>query len=125
MIAADSSSLIAYLSGDGGFDIDLIEQAMGAGSLRLPPPVITELLSRPKATDAIDYLLTSTPALEIDPGLWQRAGEARRTVLTNGNKAALADALVAQCCIDADVALITRDSDFRHFARLCGLKLAG
>ena len=27
-------------------------------------------------------------------------------------------------CVDHDVALITRDTDFRHFVRHCGLKLA-
>jgi predicted nucleic acid-binding protein len=39
-------------------------------------------------------------------------------------KAALADSLIAQCCIDADVALIARDGDYRHFAKWCGLRLA-
>jgi hypothetical protein len=45
-------------------------------------------------------------------------------LLLKGLKARLADALIAQCCIDADVPLIARDSDFRHFKRWCGLKLA-
>jgi predicted nucleic acid-binding protein len=36
----------------------------------------------------------------------------------------LGDALIAQSCIDHDVPLITRDTDFRHFAKHCGLKLA-
>jgi predicted nucleic acid-binding protein len=39
-------------------------------------------------------------------------------------KAKVADTLIAQSCIDHDVALITRDGDFRHFAKHCGLKLA-
>jgi predicted nucleic acid-binding protein len=38
-------------------------------------------------------------------------------VLATGFKARLADALIAQACIDHDVALITRDKDFRHFVR--------
>jgi predicted nucleic acid-binding protein len=45
-------------------------------------------------------------------------------LITKGFKARLADALIAQACIDSDVALITRDRDFRHFAKHCGLKLA-
>jgi predicted nucleic acid-binding protein len=44
--------------------------------------------------------------------------------MRKGLKAAVADALIAQSCIDNDVALITRDPDFRHFAKHCGLKLA-
>jgi predicted nucleic acid-binding protein len=47
----------------------------------------------------------------------------RRAVRRRGLKANLADALVAQCCIDADVPLIAHDPDFRHFAAHCGLKL--
>jgi predicted nucleic acid-binding protein len=55
---------------------------------------------------------------------WQRAGDARRLLRKNGYRAKIADALIAQSCIDHDVALITRDADFRHFAKYCGLKLA-
>jgi predicted nucleic acid-binding protein len=36
----------------------------------------------------------------------------------------LPDTLIAQSCIDHDVALIARDEDFRHFAEHCGLRLA-
>ncbi len=45
-------------------------------------------------------------------------------VKRSGCKAALGDALIAQACIDADVALLTRDTDFAAFAELGGLKLA-
>ena len=41
-----------------------------------------------------------------------------------GLKARLADALVAQSCIDHGVSLIARDADFRHFARFGRLVLA-
>ena len=123
MIAADASSLIAYLSGERGHDVSLIERAIEVQSLRLPPPVITELRSRPRAAASVDYVLATTPILGIDVGFWERAGEARRAILSHGHKAALADTLIAQCCIDADVALITRDKDFRPFVAWCGLKL--
>ena len=36
----------------------------------------------------------------------------------------LADTLIAQCCIDADIPLIAHDRGFRHFATHCGLQLA-
>jgi predicted nucleic acid-binding protein len=38
-------------------------------------------------------------------------------------KAKLADTLIAQLCIDHEVPLITRDRDFSHFQKFCGLKL--
>ncbi len=52
------------------------------------------------------------------------AGSARRLRKQKGLRAKIADTLIAQSCIDHDVALITRDGDFRHFAKHCGLKLA-
>jgi predicted nucleic acid-binding protein len=44
-------------------------------------------------------------------------------VLASGRKARLGDALIAQSCIDAKVPLLTRDRDFRAFARAAGLRL--
>ena len=122
MIGADTSSLIAYLAGAGGDDVALIGDAMAADELRLPPPTVTELLSKPSAP--LDYLLHTVPLLDVSPGFWERAGRTRGLLRAKGLKAALADSLIAQCCIDADVALIARDGDYRHFAKWCGLKLA-
>lgn len=65
----------------------------------------------------------SLPLLPIDDGYWKRAGELRRSVLEAGLKANIADALIAQICIDNNTALITYDADFRHFIS-AGLKLA-
>jgi predicted nucleic acid-binding protein len=62
--------------------------------------------------------------LEILPGFWQRAGATRASLLAKGIAAKLPDTLIAQSCIDHNVPLITRDTDFRHFAKHCGLKLA-
>jgi predicted nucleic acid-binding protein len=123
LIAADTSSLIAFLSGGAGPDVDRIESELADDRLFMAPPVISELLSKPKAGAAYD-LVGRLKLLEITEGHWQRAGVNRALLLTKGLKAKFADALIAQCCIDADVPLIARDGDYRHFARWCGLKLA-
>jgi predicted nucleic acid-binding protein len=57
-------------------------------------------------------------------GFWDRAGETRRVLLAKGLKAQTLDTLIAQFCIDSETPLLTLDSDFRHFATHCGLKLA-
>jgi predicted nucleic acid-binding protein len=44
-------------------------------------------------------------------------------VLAAKRRARLGDALIAQSCLDHQVRLITRDRDFRHFARAAGLRL--
>jgi hypothetical protein len=123
LIAADTSSFVAYLAGDAGKDVELIESAMADETLVLPPPVFAELRSKPDRA-AIESPLARLPLLELKQGFWARVGDARRLLLVKGLKAAMADALIAQCCIDADVALIARDRDYRHFERWCGLKLA-
>jgi predicted nucleic acid-binding protein len=123
MIAADTSSLVAYFNGRPGADAERLAAALAAGDLVLPPAVLTEILSDPNST-AVDEQIPQLPMLDIHDGYWIRAGHARRVVLSKGFKARVADALIAQSCIDHDVPLITRDRDFRHFVAHCGLKLA-
>jgi len=124
VIAADSSSLIAYLSGAAGRDVQQIDDALAGNSLCIPPVVITEILSDPKQTPGLHASLVACPLLEITFGYWERAGHLRAQLLTLRLGAKIPDTLIAQSCIDHDVALITRDGDFRHFAKHCGLKLA-
>jgi predicted nucleic acid-binding protein len=68
--------------------------------------------------------LRELPVLDVLPDYWIRAAANRATLMSRKLRARLADALIAQSCIDHDIALITRDGDFRHFAKHCGLKLA-
>jgi predicted nucleic acid-binding protein len=124
LLAADSSSLIAYLVGDNGPDVDRIAAALDSTELCLPPVVVTELLSDAKARAVLAPQLAACTLLEILPGYWERAGATRATVLAKGFKANIPNTLIAQSCIDHNVSLLTRDTDFRHFARHCGLKLA-
>jgi predicted nucleic acid-binding protein len=124
MIAADTSSVIAFLQGQEGRDTQAISDALQNDSLHLPPVVATELLSDPKASGQIRQLIGQLPLLSLSEGFWLRAGQSRQKLLQKGFKARLGDALVAQACVDNDVALIARDTDFRHFVNLCGLRLA-
>ena len=124
MIAADTSALSAYVAGQPGRDVVHLAEALSSGQLRLPPVVITELLSDPSGGNVLGPIISDIAILEITDGYWHRAGETRRVLKAKGLKAKVADALIAQSCIDHDVALITRDADFRHFVKYCGLKLA-
>lgn len=124
MIACDTNILIAYLEGETGADLERADCALAAGDLALPPVVITEILSDPKAATAVKTLLAECAILDVSEGFWARAGALRAVLHKNKLKAGTADALIAQSCIDHDVALITRDADFRHFAKHCGLRLA-
>lgn len=125
MIAIDSSSFIAFLSGVGGADVAAVETALAEKQGCLPPVVLTELVSDPELPKAVGDLLRQLPLLTVSEGYWERAGMLRAKVIARQRKAPLADALIAQSCLDHDTPLITRDLDFRHLARLTGLKLIG
>ena len=123
MIAADTSSLVAFLQGEPGADTDLIQSALDHQQLALPPVVLTELLSDPALPRPVRTLLAGLPILDLEPGFWERAGVLRASVLKRKKKARVADALIAQSCLDQSTPLVTRDRDFRHFAVAAGLPL--
>ena len=116
MIAADTSTWIAFLQGDNGEDAQLLDKALADRQVLMVPAVLTELLSDPKLPSVVAESLSSVPPVDITSGYWQRAGALRAKVLAKRRKARLGDALIAQSCIDRSIPLITRDRDFRAFA---------
>jgi predicted nucleic acid-binding protein len=124
MIAVDTSALSSYFKGERNRETDLIDTALGGGEVVLPPVVVTEMLSDPQAKREMLETVAQFHLLPILEGYWNRAGDTRRLLAQKRLKAKVADALIAQSCIDHNVLLITRDGDFRHFAKHCGLKLA-
>ena len=48
MIAADSSTVIAYFRGEGGRDGQVFDNALASAQLVLPPVVLMEVLSGPR-----------------------------------------------------------------------------
>jgi hypothetical protein len=123
MIALDTSSLVAYLSGEIGRDVGAVDVALAERQACLPPAVLAELLSDPKLPSKTAALFKALPTLPITEGYWERVGRLRADVIAQGRKARLADALIAQSCLDHRVPLVTRDIDFRNFARVRDLEL--
>ena len=118
MIALDTSSLVAYLDGSSGKDVRAVDLALEQHQAVLPPVVLCELLSAPRLPKRARTFFEQLPLLGVLDGYWQRAGLLRARVLAKGHKARIADALIAQSCLDHDVPLVSRDRDFRHFSRL-------
>ena len=123
MIAADSSTWIAFLEGNPGQDAELLRQALTDHQVLMIPAVLTELLSGPVLSSEAAETLSELPMIEVEIGYWQRAGLLRAKVLSTGRKARLGDALIAQTCVDRSVPLLTRDKDFRAFADAAALNL--
>ena len=124
MIAADTSTWIAYLQGEQASDTNLLDRALADRQVVMNPIVLTELLSDPKLDPAVARTLAAVPLLEIEEGFWNRAGLLRAQVLAKKRKARLGDALIAQSCLDRNVTLITRDRDFQAFSSAADLQIA-
>jgi predicted nucleic acid-binding protein len=122
MIAADTSTWIAFLEDAPGPDTQLLERALTDRQIVMIPVVLTELLSDPVLSSGVAETLSEIPMIEVEPGYWQRAGLLRAKVLMR-RKARLGDALIAQTCLDRGLALLTRDMDFRAFADTARLNL--
>ena len=123
MIAADTSTWIAFLEGSAGEDADALDRALEDKQVLMVPVVLTELLSDPKLTSEVAETLAEVPLMEIGSGYWHRAGALRAKVLSRRRKARLGDALIAQACVDGKIPLLTRDRDFLAFADTAKLDL--
>jgi predicted nucleic acid-binding protein len=123
VIAADTSSWIAFLEGSGGEDVWLLDRALEDRQVVMVPVVLTELLSDARLPPDVAETISEVPLLEVASGYWQRAGALWAKVLATRRKARLGDALIAQSCIDQGIPLITRDRDFRAFAVAANLNL--
>jgi predicted nucleic acid-binding protein len=123
MIAADTSTWIAFLQGEQAEDTHLLDKALAGRQVLMIPTVLTELYSDPKLPSEVAETFTDLPMVPTEPGYWQRAGALRAKVVSKGRRARLGDALIAQSCLDHGVALLTRDKDFRTFAETANLDL--
>jgi predicted nucleic acid-binding protein len=123
MIAADTSTWIAFLEGERGQDAQMLDKALEEQQVLMVPAALTELLSDPKLPSGVADLLSEVPIIDIEPGYWQRAGALWAKVLSKRRKARLGDALIAQSCIDRGIPLLTRDRDFRAFVEAAVLDI--
>jgi len=123
LIAADTSTWIAFIQGEAGKDVELLGAALGDRQVLMPPAVLAELLSDAELPATIAAALLDVPMVEIESRYWERVGALRAKVLAKRRKARLGDALIAQSCIDRGIPLLTRDRDFRAFTEAAGLDL--
>ena len=124
MLCLDTSSVIAYLQGTEGIDIDVLDQALLDQVGVLSPVTVAELLSDPHLSPTLRRTILELPTLPIVEGFWERAGLLRANVLKTGRRANLADTLITQSCLDHHATLVTRDWDFKVFVAIAGLRLA-
>ena len=122
-MCADTNCWIAYLSGETGRDTAILDEALSHGFIVMAPAVLSELLSDPLLPAQDEHDLLAIDLLETGEGFWRRAGKLRGSLIQRGYRPKLADTLIAQSCIDHSVTLLTRDRDFRTFAKHSDLVL--
>lgn len=124
-VVADTSIWIDFFAGRSAPEL---EAALQHGLVVLPPVVVAELVSgarRKGERAAIGRLLAQLPVHEAPVDHWIRVGDLRRTLLDHGLSVSTPDAHVAQCALDRDAVLLSRDQIFARIAGRVGLKLSG
>jgi tRNA(fMet)-specific endonuclease VapC len=122
-LIVDTSAWIDFFAGES---IPLLEDALALGAVVLPPIVLAELVSgtrndRDRAT-LVD-LLEDLPIHDTPREHWTRVGDLRRRMIDAGEPVSTPDAHVAQCALDRDAPLLSRDRAFTRIARHTALRL--
>jgi tRNA(fMet)-specific endonuclease VapC len=122
-VVADTSTWIEFFAGRPAFSL---EQALREAAIVVSPIVVAELLSgtlRARDRAAIEDLLREIPTHETPFEHWARVGRLRAELRGRGLSVSTPDAHVAQCALDLDAVLLTRDRVFARVARLTDLRL--
>jgi predicted nucleic acid-binding protein len=122
MIAADTSTWIAFLEGASGQDSQLLERALRDRQVLMIPVVLTELLSDPALSSGVAETFRDSNE-RGRAGLLAARRSAAGESIVDGPQSSPGDALIAQICIDRGIALLARDADFRAFADAVRLNL--
>jgi predicted nucleic acid-binding protein len=122
-VVIDTSVWIDFLGGAGAA---AVEQALEHGVAVLSPIVVSELIigaTTPSQRLAVGELLQDAPLHDTPLEHWIRVGDLRRTLARKGVSVTVPDAHVAQCALDRDAVLLTRDAVFAAIARHVPLRL--
>ena len=123
-VVVDTSVWVDYFRGQG---IPLLDEALKRGAVMISPVVVAELVSgahRQRERAALIDFLEELPLCPDDRGHWLRVGELRRYCHEQGCSTSTPDAHIAQCAMDADALLFSRDHVFEIIARHSNLRLA-
>ena len=122
-VVVDTSVWIDFLA---GASTPFLDEALSNGLVVLPPLVVAELVSgarQQREREAIEYLIGKLPLHETPLDHWMRVGELRQTLRSKGLSVSTPDAHVAQCALDRDAVLLSRDAVFARIARLTPMRL--
>jgi predicted nucleic acid-binding protein len=123
-IVVDTSSLVDWFAGK---EDSLLENALAQGTVVLPPIVVAEVVSgatRAEQRRALGELLQDLTVHETPLEHWIAVGDLRGQLRRRGLTVSTTDAHVAQCALERDAVLLTRDAVFAQIAHHVKLRLA-
>ncbi len=122
-ILVDTSSWIAYFNHG---EHSIIDEALREGRVYLSGLIAAELTSgklSPSQRSAVESFLGDLPLFEDDLQHWCRVGRLRAQLLSKGLTVSTPDAHVAQCAMDLQGDLLTRDKIFLKIANKVALTI--
>ncbi|HKS23930.1 MAG TPA: PIN domain-containing protein [Thermoanaerobaculia bacterium] len=123
-VVIDASVWIDYLS---GAKIQSVDDAVTDDLAVIPPLVVAELVTgalTPAMREAVGELLQDVWVHETPLEHWIDVGTLRRLLGRKGINATVPDAHIAQCALDLEASLLTRDKIFAEIAKHTRLRLA-
>jgi tRNA(fMet)-specific endonuclease VapC len=122
-VVVDTSVWIEFFAGR---PVPSLEEALAQGSVVLSPLIVAELVSgarRSRDRESIAGLMRELPLHETPLDHWVRVGDLRRQLSGRGLAVSTPDAHVAQCALDRDALLLSRDAVFQRIAAIGKLRL--
>jgi predicted nucleic acid-binding protein len=122
-VVVDTSVWVDFFAGRTS---ELLVEALANDAVIIPPVVVAELVtgaSTPSQRSLIGELLQDAPIHETPLDHWIQVGDLRRRLAGKGLTITTPDAHVAQCALDRDAVLMTRDAVFQRIARHTRLRL--
>ena len=122
-VVVDTSVWIDYFRAGRAIDIDRL---LADGLVILAPVVAAEILSAPLTRAErrdLTALLSSLPLHDTPLSHWVSVGELRARLAKSGLAVSTPDAHVAQCALDVDALLWSRDAVFSRISERSPLRL--
>jgi len=122
-LVVDTSVWIDFFNGR---PVPALESGLAEGAIALPPVVVAELVSgarHAKQRAALEDLVRDLAVHETPLEHWIRVGELRRRLAERGITVSIPDAHVAQCALDRDALLLSRDAVFKRIAKQTRLRV--
>jgi len=122
-VIVDTSVWVEFFAGR---KVSALDDALRQGVVALSPIVAAELVSgahRERERVALVSFLEDLPLVETPLEHWVRVGDMRRRCREKGLSVSIPDAHVAQCTLDHDALLLSRDAIFQKIARWTALRV--